>query len=848
MQDFKTSPASRKAKLDKQKNPLTTKQKILTILTVIASTLFVIMIISIIGIIGLFAYFARDLPSPTKIKERNIEQATQILDRNGKLLYSVYGDKNRTLVPLDKIPKSVQNATIAVEDKDFYKHQGVNWDSYLRIIKELVVYRRLIGGSSLTQQLVKNVLLSPVRTPTRKLRELILAIQVEKRYSKNEILQMYLNEIPYGGTAYGIQAASRQYFNKDVGELTITQSAILAGLPQSPTYYSPYGDNPKAYVSRTKHVLKRMLDDKYINKEQFDKSVNELDTVEFTAQRININAPHFTLWVKKQLEEKYGEKMLDEGGLRVYTSLDLDIQNKAQDIVRTEVEKLAKAKVGNGAAMVINPKSGEIIAMVGSKDYFAPDYDGQFNVSTSRTRQPGSATKPFTFAVSLMKGYTPATMWLDVKTTFNGGAGQPPYEPVNYDGKFRGPVQTRYALGSSLNIPAVKSLASNGIKETMQKSYEMGLSNWEPTTQALSQVGLSLTLGGREVSMIDMMQSYGVFANQGIRQDLVPILKVTNSSGKIIDEHHSNQGVKVFSEEISYLISHILSDDSARLLGFGPRSLLYIPNKTVAVKTGTTDLKRDNWAFGYTPSFVVGAWVGNNDYKVMDPSIASGVTGATPIWNKITKLLLENKPDEPFVRPANIISIDVDAKTGSRPGPNTTSTRKEIFIKGTQPQVDDQSQIKLKVCKGTNQVEKDGCESEEKTYTLFSDPYTKLLNKPGVCFGDCPEGASYSGYTSYGGSGSTGAPDIQIKDIPDKANVPLIFNFSADINPKDGATITSTKLYLDDFTVIAQGNSSPFSTQVRFKEDQRGEHRLRLEVSDSKGNVASKEITVNVNL
>jgi penicillin-binding protein 1C len=845
--DLKDGPSNRKAKLNKQKAPLTKKQKVLTVLAVVASTLFVLMIVGIITMIGLFAYFARDLPSPTKLKNRDIEQATQILDRNGKLLYSVYGDKNRTLVPLDKIPKDLRNATIAVEDKDFYKHQGFAWDGYFRIAREAIVNRRLIGGSSLTQQLVKNSLLTDERTLTRKLRELILAIQVEKRYSKDEILQMYLNEIPYGGTAYGIQAAAQQYLGKNVEDLSLVESAVLAGLPQSPSYYSPFGPNPKAYVSRTKTVLRRMHEDKYLDNEQYEKALTELEDVQFITQKITLNAPHFTLYVKDQMEKKYGDKLVASGGLRIYTSLDLELQNKAQDIVKTEVEKLTKAKVGNGAAMVVNPKTGEILAMVGSKDYFAQDYDGQFNVATSRSRQPGSATKPITYAVGFMKGYTPATMWIDAKTQFDAGPGQEPYEPVNYDGKFRGPVQTRYALGSSLNIPAVKALAANTIKDTMQVSYDMGLSNWQPTSQALSQVGLSLTLGGREVSMIDMMQSYSVFANEGVRQNLVSVIKVTDAKGKIIDEYKPTDGKRVLSSEIAYLISHILSDDSARLLGFGARSLLYIQGKSVAVKTGTTDRKRDNWAFGYTPSYVVGAWVGNNDNTEMSQTIASGVTGATPIWNKIMHALIDNKADEPFKKPDNIVSIDVDAKTGFRPGGSTTSTRKELFIKGTEPQVSDISQQKLKVCKGTDQIEHDGCESEEKTYTILTDPYLKTVNKPGICQGNCPQGAGFEGYSSIGGS-SNGAPDINIKDIPDKANVPLIFNFSADINPKDGAGIANVKLYLDDFTVIAQGNTSPFSTQVRFKDDQRGEHRLRLEATDSNGNVASREITVNVNL
>lgn len=846
MHDLKARLLPQASKSGKQPVKLTTKQKILTVTAVILTVIFLFIIGGIIVTAGLFAYFAKDLPSPTKLKDRTIEQATKIMDRNGKNLYTVFGDKNRVLVTIDKIPDNLKNATIATEDKEFYKHKGFAIDGYFRIIKTFILERKLIGGSSITQQLVKNTFLTPERTPTRKLKELILAIQVEQRFSKNEILQMYLNENPYGGTIYGVQTAAQTYFGKNVEELTLTESAILAGLPQSPSYYSPYGDYPDAYKERTKYVLRRMREDKYITADQEKQAVEELENIKFQEQKINIEAPHFTLQVKRLLEDKYGKDMVAEGGLRVYTSLDLDIQNKVQDIVKTEVDKLSRAKVGNGAAMVTNPKTGEIIAMVGSKDYFAKDYDGQFNVTLS-PRQPGSATKPITYAVGFMKGYTPATMWLDVQTEFDGGIGQPPYKPVNYDGKFRGPVQTRTALASSLNIPAVKMLAVNGIKDTMKTAYDMGLSNWEPTSQNLSQVGLSLTLGGRELKMADLMTAYGVFADQGTRQDLVYIIKVTDSSGKVLEEYKPSKGKQVIKPEIAYLISHILSDDSARTPAFGPRSLLYIANKSVAVKTGTTDEKRDNWAFGYTPSYVVGAWVGNNDNTKMDNSIASGVTGATPIWSRTMRMLLENKPDEPFTKPDDVFFVDVDAKTGYRPGEGTTSTRKELFMKGTEPQVSNISSVVVKVCKGTNQQEHDGCESEEKTYTLLTDPYLKeVAKKPGVCQGDCPEGDSWRGLSSIGGSSSAQAPDILIRDIPDKANVPFTFNFTADATPKGDAQIAEMKLYLDDFNLLKTSRTSPLGHLVTFKSDQGGEHRLRVEVTDNKGNTSSKEITVNV--
>ncbi len=849
MQDLKNAFSSRRAKLDKKGNKekveLTTKQKILTITAVLLSVFFGLFLIGIVVVIIVFAWFARDLPSPTTLKDRTVEQATKIMDRTGKTLYNVYDAENRELVTLDKIPKHVINATIDTEDKDFYKHQGFAVEGYFRILYDLVRYRKLIGASSITQQLVKNTLVGGDRTPTRKLRELILAIQVDKRFSKDEVLQMYLNEIPYGGTTYGIQTAAQTYFGKNVSDLSLTEAAILAGLPQSPTYYSPFGEYPDAFKDRTKYVLRRMREEGHITKDEEQASIAELDTIKFADQKIDIKAPHFTLYVKDLLEEKYGKELVAEGGLRVYTSLDLDLQNKVQDIVKTEVDKLAKAKVGNGAAVVLNPKTGEILAMVGSKDYFAKDYDGQVNV-TVRPRQPGSATKPITYAVGFTKGYTPATMWLDVQTAFDAGPGQEPYKPVNYDGKYRGPVQTRTALGSSLNITAVKALAVNGIKDTMKVAYDMGLTNWEPTPQAMQNVGLSLTLGGRETSLLDLASAYAVFANQGVKQDLVSVIKVTDSKGKVIDEFKPATGKRILKPEITYLISDILSDDNARIPAFGPRSLLYISGKHVAVKTGTTDQKRDNWAFGYTPSYVVGTWVGNNNNTVMDNSIASGVTGATPIWNKIIHTLIDGKPDEWYTKPDEVTApLAVDSRTGMRPGNGTTATRPEIFIKGTEPQPNDITYQNVRVCKGTNDVEHDGCEAEDKQFAILTDPYLKMFNKPGVCQGDCPNGGSFGGYSSIGGSPKD-APDINIKDIPDQANVPFTFNLSAEANPKGDAQIANMKIYIDDYNLVRTTSSSPISAQINFQQSQAGTHKIRVEATDNKNVTSTKEITVNV--
>jgi len=405
----------------------------------------------------LFAWYAKDLPRPDKIVRRE-GFATKIYDRNGKLLYDIFAGQRRTPVDLEEIPQHLKNATVAIEDKNFYKHRGFDPKGILRALYNIVIYRKLQGGSTLTQQLVKNVLLTSQRTLPRKIKEFILAVQIESKYSKDQILQMYLNEAPYGGTAWGVEAAAEVYFGKKVSELNLVESAILAGLPQRPSYYSPFSDNPTAYVWRTQQVLRRMREDGYITAEQEEEAKQQLDKVKFVSSFGTFKAPHFVMYVKKKLEDEYGQQVVERGGLRITTTLDLDLQEEAQKIVTEEIAKVEeKYHITNGAAVVIDPNSGEILAMVGSKNYDDPNYDGKVNVTLS-LRQPGSAIKPVTYVTAFKKGYTPATMIMDTPVTFKI-PGQPDYKPVNYDGKFHGPIQIRYALGNSINIPAVKLLA-----------------------------------------------------------------------------------------------------------------------------------------------------------------------------------------------------------------------------------------------------------------------------------------------------------------------------------------------------------------------------------------------------
>lgn len=672
------------------------KLKFLNIFTLSKLTkyAFFAVIAGVIAVPLLFLWYSRDLPQPGEIATSKYSDATRIYDRKGKLLYSVYAEENRTYVTLDKISTQVKQATIAVEDKNFYTNKGFDPLGPLRIIKNLIFRQRAIGASSITQQLVKNVLLSNERSLPRKIKELILAIQVDSRFSKDQILEMYLNNIPYGGTAVGIEAAAQSYFGKSAKDLDLAESAFLAGLPQSPSIYSPFTGN-RYYVDRTKIVLNEMADGKYITKQQADDALKKIDNYKFTAKAQAMKAPHFVLYVKEQLAREFGENMVEQGGLQVTTTLDYDMQQKAEDIVKEEINGLKGYSVGNGAAVITDPKTGEILTMVGSKDYFAdplPEgctsgddcvFEPNYNASLAK-RQPGSSLKPIIYSKGLEDGYTASTLLMDVKTNFQASSNDKPYSPDNYSGKVQGPVQVRFALANSLNIPAVKMLALVGIKNAMQKGYEMGIENWEPTTETMKNVGYSLVLGGRETTLLDEVKAYGVFANKGIRKDVVSILKVTDNKGKKLYERKETDGKRVLSEGIAFIISHILLDNVARSQEFGLSSYLVIPGKTVAVKTGTTDEKRDNWTVGYTPSYVVGVWVGNNDNSKMNPRIASGLTGASSIWHKLMVMVLKGKANEEFIKPDDVNAVIVDAFTGGLPR-DGQATRSEYFIKGTEP-------------------------------------------------------------------------------------------------------------------------------------------------------------------
>lgn len=463
----------------------------------LARLAFFALIVGIVIFVALFLWYGRDLPAPGKLISSSLAESTRIYDRKGILLYSVYKDQNRAYVQLKDIPKNIQHATIAIEDRTFYQNSGFSVTGYIRAFVGIITLRGISGGSTLTQQLVKNVLLQDThQTLTRKLKELILAIQVDKRYSKDQILEMYLNDVPYGGANIGVESAAEAYFGKHAKELDLAQSAFLAGLPQAPSVYSPFTGN-KYYLARSQAVLKAMVEEGYISQKESDSANKEIQAMKFSDADRSIKAPHWVMFIKQQLANQFGEAAVENGGLQVTTTLDYDIEKHAEDIVNTEIDKLKGYHVANGAAVVMDPKNGQVLAMVGNKDYFDVAIDGNYNDATAN-RQPGSSLKPIMYATAFEKGYTPATEIMDVKTDFQSGdPTHPTYTPVNYDGKYHGPVQLRFALGNSLNIPAVKMLAKVGIKDVMDNAYKMGIQNWEPTSQNVSNVGLSLVLGGR---------------------------------------------------------------------------------------------------------------------------------------------------------------------------------------------------------------------------------------------------------------------------------------------------------------------------------------------------------------
>lgn len=701
---------------------------------------FLLLFVLIAGIAGL-ATLLKDLPSPRRLtNSENYAVSTQIFDRNGVLLYEIFADENRVPIKLDDLPAYVAQASIAIEDQNFYRHFGFDISGIIRAIRSNLTGKRVEGGSTITQQLVKNALLTRERSLKRKMKEGILAIITEAYYSKHDILEMYLNYISYGGTSVGIESAAKSYFGKSAKDLSIAEAALLAGLPQAPSKYSPFASDTSQAKERQQQVLRRMYEDGYITKIQQEEAANEV--LHYAISKTDIKAPHFVFYVRDLLYQKFGEELVEKGGLRVITTLDYNLHQAAQATLSAEVEKLANARVSNGAALITKPNTGEILAMIGSKDYFDTEHDGQVNV-TIRPRQPGSSIKPLVYATAFQqKVLNPGTALIDAPTCFSV-AGQKPYCPKNYDGSFHGQVTVRQALGNSYNIPAVKAVKIVGLDVFMAQAQKMGITSW---TDA-SNYGLSLSLGGGEVKMIDMAQAFSVLANQGVKVPLTPFLEITDYTGKQIekvdvqkrladlqefmDYDITEQGglTRVMDRAPAYLVSHIMQDNTARMTAFGPRSQLVIPNQVVSAKTGTTNDLKDNWTVGFTPEYLTIAWVGNNDGSQMNQRLVSGVTGAAPIFNKLMSFILTGREPRWQEKPPDVLSAQVcvsgfPKQAGDDCAPGNT----ELYWKASKPSNSVRRSINVWIDPTTGLPPKFGEQPEGlvlETRTILEDPLTR---------------------------------------------------------------------------------------------------------------------------
>lgn len=599
-------------------------------------------LIILAGSLWLISIF-RSLPPPILMEERKVAESTRIYDRSGEvLLYEVHGDERRTIVPFEEIPEAVKQSTIAAEDANFYRHPAFDWKSIIRAGITDVLRREFAqGGSTITQQLAKNAFLSGERTFARKVRELILALQLERRFSKDEILNSYLNQIPYGADAYGIEAASQTYFGKTVGALSLPESAILSALIKAPSYYSPWGSNTEALFARKDRIIGQMVDLGFISEEEGEEAKRKKIT--FTKPSRGIKAPHFVMSVINYLNQRYGEELVRKGGLTIVTTLDWELQELAERAVSEGALRNEESYGGKNAALVAeNPATGEILAHVGSRNYFDIENDGNFDVATQGLRQPGSAIKPFVYVTAFSEGYTPETIVFDLETEFSTDPRpEKSYKPSNYDGAFRGPITLRRALAQSVNVPAVKVLYLVGLGDALITAEKFGFK----TLTERSRYGLSLVLGGGEVRLVDLVSAYSTFARDGERHEQAIILKVSNREK--VFEAYADESRRAMDAQYVRMINDILSDREARVPIFGSTlDLPRFPDHQVAVKTGTSNDYRDAWAVGYTPSLVVGVWAGNNDNAPMRGG--ESVRAAAPIWREFMNEVLARRAPESF--------------------------------------------------------------------------------------------------------------------------------------------------------------------------------------------------------
>lgn len=788
----------------------------------------------------LFIYYSRQLPDPNRLLGRNVPESTKIYAKDESLIYEVHGEIKRTLVNLDQISPDLKNATIAAEDKNFYKHSGISLTGLARSIIVDIIYReKRQGGSTITQQFVKNAVLTRDKSFIRKIKEIIISIELEARFSKDEILKLYLNEIPYGRNAYGIEAASLTYFNKHANELTLAQSAYLAALPQAPSYYNPSGPNFDDLQARQKYVLNQMENLGYINSEQKEAALNE--EVKFETIKTAITAPHFVQYVENYLAEKYGETSLQEGGMKVYTTLDPKLQEIAERAVAEGSKKNLAASGHNAALVAIDPKTGQILAMVGSKDYFGESepagciqgktclFEPNVNVATS-LQQPGSSFKPYAYVTAFGRDfkYNPASMLMDVKTNFGN------YSPNNFNFSQNGPVSIRKALAGSLNIPAVKIIALVGADNVVKTARDLGID------APFKDCGLSLVLGGCDIKLIDHTAAYGVFANEGKKVEKTAILKVVSQEGETLEEYKEKSS-QVLDPQAVFELVNIMSDNNARSYVFGANSALTLgSSRPVAAKTGTTQDIRDGWTVGFTPSLVAGVWVGNNNNA---PMKRDAVLTAGPIWNQFMKEALAGTPVEEFKRPEQIKTVTVDSVSGLLPTQHTPQTKSEIFADYAVPTKYDNVHVPVKIdsltgLPATEDTPEDRIIIEIYTVLHSEKPNNAAWEQPVIAW------ALANGYKYPPGSGIANTTP----ENSDKVNF---------LSPQSGATITklpfTVSLEVDgeynkidisiDGELVTTFSEGTSQGQVNKKVND-GNHTLTARVSFKNGSTISSSIQI----
>lgn len=813
----------------------------------IAKILGIIFLIGLFIIIGIFAFAAKDLPEPGKINTRTIDESTKIYDRTGEIiLYDIHGEEKRTIIPQEEIPLVVKQATIALEDENFYNHFGFDVKGLTRaVLSNIFGIGQSVGGSTITQQFVKNSILTNERSYSRKIKELILAIEIEMKFSKEEILGMYLNEIPYGSNAYGIEAAAQTFFNKNAKDLTLDEATTLASLPKSPTRFSPYGSHQERLKMRQEYALDQMVDLGYISSEGASDAKSVDVFAKLSKNKENIKAPHFVFYIREYLEEKYGYEYLEKSGLKVITTLDWEKQEKAEQIVKEiAFENKEKYQAENASLVAINPKNGDILTMVGSRDYFDEEIDGQVNVSI-RERQPGSSFKPYAYLHAFEKGYTPETVLFDTETEFNINE-EAEYKPQNYDGTFRGPVKIKESLGMSLNIPAVKALYLAGPKEVIAFAKRLGITSLNDS----KRYGLSVVLGGGEVQLVDHVAAYSVLANEGIKFDKRSILKIEDKNGEIIEEAKNSDGEEIVDKKYITMLSHILSHNKYRAEAFGENNPLKFEDGTVAAKTGTTNENRDAWTMGYTPQIAIGVWGGNNDNTSMT-SAGVGTNVAAPIFKKVLLEVFSEYIGEEFSKyDKDKEKTDKDILDGDLPEPEKIEVceipgKDDEYCKANKYCPEDKIKkrkfadihnILYYVKKDDPQGDKPENPKDDPQYKNWEKGVKKFYEDDDkIIFEDKPDDCEEDDFDKY-------KPEISLS-IPDSISENKI-TLKTNINsPYD---IEKIEFFADD-ELIKDGRDDSFEYKIpNSKNDSKINFKVRL--TDSAGNTTedNKEVKISI--